>query len=497
MTAKAEKRIPLGSFPPTEFLIVSMLSGLRLGWNLVVNQPQEIVFIAPPSLRSEGEEITIGFAPGQAIILSRCNTAQTNDSGKNQDNINRLLNTFSEIRKVHPAVSTLPTREVEQLIEEAIAQGQTVKAESAPQGISIMAALIPKGEIKVTPILIWANVIIWLIMVITGVHFLSPEPTDLYNWGANLGPNTQDGQPWRLLTSVFLHSGVVHILLNMLALAGLGILLEKILGSGRFLLVYLATGIAASVTSMAINAPIVSVGASGAIFGVAGALIAILYLGRSKLNLNDPTLLRSIIMSLLPSFLAGFTTAHIDNAAHGGGALSGLLLGGLMCLFIFPPVSDSRRLFSFLMPVIFTGAVMGIFYSLPVKEPIMMDVNFEDGARHNQLAQNLGQREERVNAIITSKNIPIDSLHVVITQFDTCGMLLDSLRALPTFNAALSGRLFELKKQEYSIYIALAQLDLNSSEMTEDEIKKKADSLGIKMMEVKRDLAEEMKRKEQ
>jgi rhomboid protease GluP len=145
----------------------------------------------------------------------------------------------------------------------------------------------------------------------------------------------KEGQYWRLLTSMFLHGGVVHILLNGWALYQIGSLFEIWLGSKRMLATYFATGILASLTSVFWSTyrghpDQLGVGASGAIFGIIGALIAFLARRRGRLN----PAARSILSQLL--FWAGINVfflsnlGMIDNAAHVGGLLSGLLIGLLL-----------------------------------------------------------------------------------------------------------------------------------------------------------------------
>jgi rhomboid protease GluP len=87
-------------------------------------------------------------------------------------------------------------------------------------------------------------------MVFAGLGLVSFKGSDLLNWGANFRPLTTDGQWWRLLTSTFLHGGLMHILANMFGLLFVGIFLEPLLGKTKYALVYLVTGILASVASI-------------------------------------------------------------------------------------------------------------------------------------------------------------------------------------------------------------------------------------------------------
>jgi len=151
--------------------------------------------------------------------------------------------------------------------------------------------------------------------------------------GANYGPLTMSGQWWRLLTCIFIHGGLLHIAFNMWCLWDLGRLAESLYGHWTFAAVYLITGLSASLGSLAWHfpVPVSSVGASGAIFGIAGALIASFYLGEFSLPRAAITgTLRSVVMFVGYNLFFGAAIARTDNAAHVGGLVSGLILGALI-----------------------------------------------------------------------------------------------------------------------------------------------------------------------
>lgn len=153
--------------------------------------------------------------------------------------------------------------------------------------------------------------------------------TDLVALGANERTAVLAGQSWRLLTSMFLHGGFLHLVLNAWALYQLGTLFESWLGSIRMLVTYFVTGIAGSLASIAwTQGP--SVGASGAIFGLLGALIAFLLRRRGELSPAGKAILSQLVMWAVINVFFGFSTPGIDNAAHLGGCAAGFLLGLLL-----------------------------------------------------------------------------------------------------------------------------------------------------------------------
>src|SRR5215471_5930020 len=124
------------------------------------------------------------------------------------------------------------------------------------------------------------NVLVFAGMLITGASLMEPNNQQLLKWGADFGPLSLDGQPWRILTSNYVHVGILHIFFNMWCLWNLGRMSERIFGGLTYLLIYTTCGIAGSLISLWAHPITVGAGASGAIFGLAGALITALYLGK-------------------------------------------------------------------------------------------------------------------------------------------------------------------------------------------------------------------------
>ncbi|MBD0255211.1 MAG: rhomboid family intramembrane serine protease, partial [Cytophagales bacterium] len=159
---------------------------------------------------------------------------------------------------------------------------------------ALLVDLVPRPGFFVTPILMHLNLVLFLLMVIAGLGFLSFGNDDLLTWGANYRPLTVRGQWWRLLTSTFLHGGVLHLFMNLYGLLFVGLFLEPVLGRARLLLIYLLTGVLASLASLLWYPATVSVGASGAIFGLYGALLALLLAGAFPAGLKKPFLVSTV-----------------------------------------------------------------------------------------------------------------------------------------------------------------------------------------------------------
>ena len=197
----------------------------------------------------------------------------------------------------------------------------------------VMAAPWVRRESNVTlaHVLVGANVMVFVAMVLASGPSLDFPGQVMVHFGANFGPYTLSGDWWRLLTYMFLHGGLMHIAFNMWCLWDLGALCESLYGRWTFACIYLITGIAGGLASVAWNPGVLSVGASGAIFGLAGALLASFYLGEFSVpRIAIQGTLRSLLFFVGFNVLFGTMISGIDNACHFGGLISGLILGALI-----------------------------------------------------------------------------------------------------------------------------------------------------------------------
>lgn len=185
---------------------------------------------------------------------------------------------------------------------------------------------LPFHQPRLTWVLLAINVFVWLLMTALG----GSEQLDvLITFGAKFNPLIVEGQVWRLLTSIFLHIGLMHLLFNSYALFRLGTDVERAFGSDRFLVLYLLSGASGSLLSFAFN-PHLSAGASGAIFGLIGAMGAHLFRHREAFGRLGQQRLWDVIGVALYNLVFGFITPGIDNLGHLGGLVSGVVLGWLI-----------------------------------------------------------------------------------------------------------------------------------------------------------------------
>jgi membrane associated rhomboid family serine protease len=182
-----------------------------------------------------------------------------------------------------------------------------------------------------TQALFGINVAVFVGMLLSGASFMTPSSESLLNWGANYGPYTLSGDWWRLLTSCFVHIGIIHIGFNMWCLWSLGGLAERLYGRITFICIYLLCGISGSLGSLWWHStPAMSAGASGAIFGIAGAVIASIKLGEFSSGAMEQGVMKSLMAFVGYNVVFGLFFGGIDNACHFGGLAAGVVTGALI-----------------------------------------------------------------------------------------------------------------------------------------------------------------------
>ncbi len=191
----------------------------------------------------------------------------------------------------------------------------------------------------VTLALVIINAIIFALLVAMSRNAMQIPSDLLIRAGGNFAPLVQKGELWRLFSALFLHGGLLHVGLNMFALYQAGQVVERLFGRLGFLVIYVGAGLLGNLASLWWKQGSVSVGASGAIFGVYGALLAYLLLQRGSVPGEVFREMRSGTLGFIGySLFAGFSLPGIDNAAHLGGLAGGMILG----LAFAEPVVSSR-----------------------------------------------------------------------------------------------------------------------------------------------------------
>lgn len=239
---------------------------------------------------------------------------------------------------------------------------------------------LPQSYFIVSWSLIALNVLVYLAMCLKGVSPMSPSPAQVLPWGADFGPLTLNGQWWRILTSTFVHFGIIHIGMNMYILYQVGPFTELLFGRIRFLLLYLLAGVGGSIVSLYVHPFSVGAGASGAIFGVYGALLAFLFVERGVIPRSRSIVIaKSAGIFLLYNLFFGLASRTTDLSAHGGGFVVGLIVGALLAR---PAVPGTRRL---PMVRIIAAAVIGGLVTAGSLRALARHNNFTGGVLQQAL----------------------------------------------------------------------------------------------------------------
>jgi len=242
---------------------------------------------------------------------------------------------------------------------EAAQRGE--EEEDAIQPVMAAPWVQRESAISLTKVLFGINIAVYAAMALAS-NSVSNFPDRVFeHFGANIGTLTLSGDWWRLLTYMFLHGSLMHIGFNMWCLWDLGALCESLYGRWTYAAIYLITGIAAGLTSAGWNPMVSSVGASGAIFGLAGALISGFALGEFSLpSVAIRSTLRSLVLFAVVNLFLGGLIAHVDNAAHIGGLVSGLLMGALIAWFAASEGSGRRSAVLLVSAFAVLGAGLGV-----------------------------------------------------------------------------------------------------------------------------------------
>jgi rhomboid protease GluP len=211
--------------------------------------------------------------------------------------------------------------------------------------------------------LIAVNLAMFAFELSKGAGLRGPSLEEMVAIGANYGPLTRHGQAWRLLTAMFMHDGPFHIGMNMLCLYQVGIV-ERVLGRAEFFALYFAAGLVGGLASVAVHPDAVSLGASGAVFGMFGAFTAIMVVRRKQM---DPKVWLRTMRSLAAFFginLAfGLAQSSIDLSAHVGGLAVGFV--GAFVLATTATPASRHALRALAVAMLGAGISFGGLYALP------------------------------------------------------------------------------------------------------------------------------------
>jgi len=312
-----------------QLLLFAYGTFLELNWTPKYAGPNAIIGYTPRSWNKYDDEILVEAADGTMSITSSFVHNESFDMmGKNKKHINDFMVAFEKVRSSEPkpewtaAIENLRTQTVETVTT------QTKQAEEIDKVMKLSGS-----NLYVTYGIIAINVVVFILMAINGAGVFDANALVHIRWGSNYSPLTLSGDWWRLITCVFIHFGIIHLVMNTYALYMAGVYLEPMLGKTKYIVAYLTTGIFASLASLWWHSEGVnSAGASGAIFGLYGVFLALLFTNLIPKQMRT-SLLQSIGVFVVFNLIYG-ARAGVDNAAHVGGLLSGMIIGFIFYLLL-------------------------------------------------------------------------------------------------------------------------------------------------------------------
>lgn len=326
-TPKHIEDLPLNELTQEQFLTLAIEAAKKLEWEVGYVSRAGLIAYTNNGIMNWNAEVRIKIENGSANIKSTSTGTDMFDLGKNKTTVNNFKIAFEQVKAGFTG-ETLDLK-YQALQEKFVPEEEDLLKLPPPttteQITGFLSVFKPTKGFFITPVLIDLNIFIFILMALGGANIMLPDNETLLNWGANFRPLTLEGEWWRLLTNCFLHIGILHLLLNMYALLYIGVLLEPRLGRARFLSAYLLTGITASLTSLWWHDLTISAGASGAIFGMYGVFLAML-----TTNLIEKAARKNLLASI--AVFVGYNLIYglkggIDNAAHLGGLIGGLIIG--------------------------------------------------------------------------------------------------------------------------------------------------------------------------
>jgi membrane associated rhomboid family serine protease len=381
-TPKFKAQMFLEDLSPEQFLVIAIESAEKLDWDIGYKSRGGLIAYTNKGIFKRNAKITIRIQADIVLLESESTGNEMVDMGMNKKNINLFISIINQVKTMYPyeeltqrfdeLKGSLPGEENDEL-----KLPPPTNSEKLSEFISLFK---PRTGYYITPLLVDLNILIFILMVISGVNFFLPDNDSLIRWGANFRPITLGGEPWRLVTNCFLHIGIIHLLFNMYALIYIGLLLEPFLGKTRFLSAYLLTGLVASLTSIAWHDLTISAGASGAIFGMYGVFLAMLTTNFIE-KATRKAFLSSIAIFVTYNLLNGLKEG-VDNAAHIGGLVSGLIIG-----YSFYPSLKKPAAISLKYSIIGILAIIVLTTSFVAYKKIPNDIGTYD-AKMNEFAAN-------------------------------------------------------------------------------------------------------------
>jgi rhomboid protease GluP len=434
--------VTVDGYDASRLLAIAYGSFEKLNWTIKYAGENILLAYTPRKWNVWDLEITTTTQDNQLSVTSKQIHNESFDmAGRNKKRIAEFLAAFNEVKpKATDGSIEEWANKINALQQDTIvaAQKEITQAEEINKVMNLGSS-----NLYLTYGIIAINVLVFIAMVIDGAGIMDLNPLVHIKWGSNFTALTLTGDWWRLLSSLFIHFGVIHVLMNMYALYMISVYLEPMLGKVKFITAYLCTGVFAGLLSLwwhkeGTN----SAGASGAIFGMYGVFLALLTTKLIPAAIRNG-LLQSIGVFVVFNLLYG-TKGQIDNAAHIGGLLSGLVIGYLYW-FSIKNKESQPAIGKITTPVIaFITFAAAYFYlaenkmSNETRNSVLMEVDdskFKGHALFTDKYNEFVEWQDKAKKIFEDKQIGVEGFKKYITEvsypaWNKADSLLDEMNKL-------------------------------------------------------------------
>lgn len=479
------------SFPgktSEELLQIAYGTFLELGWTPKYAGPFAIVGYTPRSWKKYDDEILIEAGDGSMNITSSLVHNEAFDMlKKNKRHIKDFMTAFEKV-KAQP-IQPKWAGEIEILRKQTdhVVEEQEKQAEEVDKVMNFSGS-----NLYVTYGLIAINVIVFILMAINGAGIFDANALVHIHWGSNYTPLTFSGDWWRLFTCMFIHFGILHLIMNMYALYMAGVYLEPLLGKTKYLLAYLSTGIIASLASLwwhkeGVN----SAGASGAIFGLYGVFLGLLFTNLIPKQIRT-SLLTSIGVFVVFNVFYGMKSG-IDNAAHIGGLISGVLIGFLLYPVLKKQESGAKSNFIMLAVAAVTVIAASAYLNSPGNKldeqtrqrelNALKEAGFKDSGKYFEMEGEFIKAEARiVNLFNDGSGTYIEWVNKnessINKEFETATNIISNMKRYDVSERikkkiGLLERLLDARKEGFVVIKQLAENDNAANQLRQAEVREK------------------------
>ncbi len=470
---KQEQSIPLQNTDTETALALSYEAMRNLGWTVQFAGDTKISGSTPKTWKSNAQQILVGAENDMLTVSSEMVSGESFDvGGKNKKNVAAFLQAFAAVKENSDGIKIDDNKAAIDDLRAATIQALETEAETAA---AVNEAMNLQGSnLYVTYAIIAINVLVFVLMLIDGAGIMGENSLVHIKWGANYAPLTLTGDWWRLITSTFLHFGIIHVGMNMYCLYTVGVYLEPMLGKPKYIVAYLCTGVFASLVSLWWHKePVISAGASGAVFGMFGLFLALLTTSLIPKQVRQ-SLLQSIGIFIAFNLFYGMK-GGVDNAAHVGGLVSGFVIGYLYVYCIKKEKVGQKLVWVIPALLLITaGATYGYLQQNKGDDTLRKQVenevkaaSFKDGEKFATVLNDLSTLEDKALRPLTNDSLSEAEMKTLLVEgkqlWDDGEKLIQS-----TASYSISDDMhkkadkflvyFQLRKKEYDLRIALGAL---------------------------------------